>query len=490
MYTVMSCAGRGFFPALTTTLRQASGALTFWTHEYPRQKDGSGSFLYSAAKLRTDPSLRSADTLRQFERGSRYHVFSLEKDLRFQCGQGLDIPDLCGDGMPEEWEQCDDGNTDSGDGCSTECSVEPSYSCIKSPTMCVELLTSSSFVGGGGLATTNNEPYAVEIEDLDANGTLDVVVANNISGTVSVFLKNGNGTYAPKAEYTTDNFFSRSVAIGDMTGDGKPDLAVTHANGIVIFKNNGSGIFATKTNYVGGHGSSIAMGDLNNDGAKDLAVSVIGSLVSVYLNNGDGTLATKTDYAVGQMPNSVTMGDVNGDGAADLVVGSRDHGNVAVLLNNGNGAFAAMKTYGTGYGPLSHALGDLNGDGWPDIAVANSSNNSNSISTLFNNGDGTFAPKIDYPVGIYPFVIRIGDMNNDGAMDLVVLNSLSKSVSILLNYGNGLFAPKADIINSADLLFALAVKNLNGDDTLDIVMTRANTFFGSVSMLLQAPLAP
>lgn len=135
-YTVMSCAGRGTFPVFADALSAASESLSVLAYQYPRQKSVSGSFAYSEKKMQEEPALRSANTLTQFARGTRYHVFSVERDLTFKCGEGLDLPNICGDGVPGGNEQCDDGGTQSGDGCSATCGIEHGYVCEGLPSSC------------------------------------------------------------------------------------------------------------------------------------------------------------------------------------------------------------------------------------------------------------------------------------------------------------------------------------------------------------------
>ena len=179
--------------------------------------------------------------------------------------------------------------------------------------------------------------------------------------------------------------YSKSVAVGDFNGDGKPDIVTVN-----------SGIYNSAT------------GNYDNP------------LVSVLLNNGNGAFAAKTDYAVGSGPVSVAVGDFNGDGKPDLVTvnsgiynsatGNYDNPSVSVLLNNGNGTFAARRDYAAGNTPRSVAVGDFNGDGKPDIVTANVGINNRvtgnydnpSVSVLLNNGNGTFAAKTNYAVGKQP----------------------------------------------------------------------------------------
>ena len=115
---------------------------------------------------------------------------------------------------------------------------------------------------------------------------------------------------------------------------------------------------------------SVAIGDLNGDGKPDLVVANYNSsTVSVLLGNGDGTFGPKTDYGTGSYPQSVAIGDLNGDGKPDLVTANYNYnsGTVSVLLGNGDGTFGPRTDYATGFDPHSVAIGDLSGDGKPDL---------------------------------------------------------------------------------------------------------------------------
>src|SRR5256712_627104 len=80
---------------------------------------------------------------------------------------------------------------------------------------------------------------------------------------------------------------------------------------------------------------SVAVGDINGDGRPDLAVANTNSNnVSVLLGNGDGTFQPARTFGVGNNPFSVAVGDVNGDGRTDLAVANANSNNVSVLINN------------------------------------------------------------------------------------------------------------------------------------------------------------
>jgi hypothetical protein len=124
----------------------------------------------------------------------------------------------------------------------------------------------------------------------------------------------------------------------------------------------------------------VAIGDVSGDGRADLAVAnYSSSTVSVLLGNGAGGFAAKTDFATGAGAWSVAIGDVSGDGRADLAVANLGDYTVSVLLGNGAGGFGAKTDFATGIAPMSVAIADVSGDGRADLAVANYSSNTVSV---------------------------------------------------------------------------------------------------------------
>src|SRR5437867_7290500 len=117
---------------------------------------------------------------------------------------------------------------------------------------------------------------------------------------------------------------------------------------------------------------SVAIGDLNGDGKPDLAVANESvNTVSVLLGNGAGGFGAKTDFATGTNPLSVAIGDLNGDGKPDLAVANNDPNTVSVLLANGAAGFAPTTDFATGANPYSVAITATNADRKPDLAAAN-----------------------------------------------------------------------------------------------------------------------
>ncbi len=329
---------------------------------------------------------------------------------------------------------------------------------------------------------TGTNPYSVAIGDLTGDGRADLAVANSNINTISVYTNTGSGSFAPQVTYNTGSN-PYSVFIGDLTGDGKADLAVANyiSNTVSVYTNTGSGSFAPQVTYAtGSRPCSVAIVDLTGDGKADLAVANRSSnTVSVYTNTGSGTFAPQVTYATGTSPYSVAIGDLTGDGRPDLVVANSNSNTVSVYTNTGSGSFAAQVTYATGSGPFSVAIGDLTGDGKADLAVAN--NGSNTVSVYTNTGSGSFAAQVTYATGLGPISVAIGDLTGDGRADLAVANQSSNTVSVLTNTGSGTFAPQVTYATGTTP-WSVAIGDLTGDGKADLAVANYNS--NTVSVLI------
>ena len=95
-------------------------------------------------------------------------------------------------------------------------------------------------------------------------------------------------------------------------------------------------------------------------------------------------------------------------------------GTLSILLGKGDGTFQAAVNYPTGLTPACVAVGDFNGDGIPDLAVAN--NWSATMGIFLGKGDGTFQPAVNHSCGQFPGCVVVADFNGDGILDLAVTN--------------------------------------------------------------------
>src|SRR5262249_17501043 len=209
---------------------------------------------------------------------------------------------------------------------------------------------------------------------------------------VRVLLGNGDGTFLPPSTWATDR--PEGVRIGDMNGDGKPDLVTADYSlpaTISIFLGNGDGTFGSAIAFpLGFHANRLALGDLDRDGKLDVAVTDTGSgahTVTILFGNGDGSLGSPIVFSVGDWPQSVQIGDLNGDGWPDFTVDSHNSLMISVFLNRGDGTFKPRQDYPLGDLTGGHTLGDVNRDGHLDLIVAIGGN---QVSVLLGNGDGSF----------------------------------------------------------------------------------------------------
>ena len=339
-------------------------------------------------------------------------------------------------------------------------------------------------VNGSQTITTGKEPSSLVMGDVNGDGKPDIVVSNQLYhfGTASVLLGNGNGTFqAPQAFFAGSN--PVAVAMADVNGDGKPDVVVVNlsSNTVSVLLGNGNGTFqAQQTSATGNRPFSVAIGDVTGDGNADLVVANRDSnTVSVLLGNGNGTFQAQQTFATGTNPDSVAIGNLTGDGKADLVVANYGSNTVGVFLGNGNGTFQAQQTFATGSQPDAVAVGDVTGSGKADLVVANKSGL--VVSVLLGNGNGTFQAQQTFATGSEPYSVAVGDVTGDGKADLVVADSGGNAVSLLLGNGNGTFQTPLTFATGSDPISA-AIGDLTGDGKADLVV--ANEFSNTVSVLL------
>ena len=293
------------------------------------------------------------------------------------------------------------------------------------------------------------------------------------------------------AAATVPGTATSSVVIGDINGDGKPDMITTRggADNVSVLLGNGAGGFseATGSPFTTGAGTypiSVAIGDVNNDGKPDLAISeFFAGKVAVYLGDrlGGFTAAASSPFAVGTSPRTVTMGDVNKDGNLDLAVANNGSSSVSVLLGDGAGGFTVSATLSPGTNPSDVVLVDVNKDGNPDVLTAN--NGAGTASVLLGVGDGTFGAATPFVAGTQPFSLAVGDINHDGNPDMTVANQGSNDVTILLGNGAGSFSAAT---GSPHAVGAgpryMAIGDANRDGHLDLAV--ASFTGGKVSLLL------
>lgn len=207
--------------------------------------------------------------------------------------------------------------------------------------------------------------------------------------------------------------------------------------------------------------------------------------------------APKVDFTTGTNPRSVVIGDIDGDGKSDLVVVNGNSNTIAVLHNISvtgvidASSFAPKVDFASGTFSAHADIADVDNDGKLDIIVINSNNISilrnTSISGTIN--AASFAAKVDFDlVFTGPVFIAIGDLDRDGKADLVAANAGSASVSVLRNTSTpGIinatsFAPKVNF-TTGTTPYSVSIADVDGDLKPELVIANAGVAANSVSVL-------
>jgi hypothetical protein len=345
-------------------------------------------------------------------------------------------------------------------------------------------------------------PFGVAVGDFNGDGIPDLAVANanqvgTVNGSVSILIGNGDGTFKAAVSYDSGGNEPSAIATADFNGDGKLDLVVTNFGGgggvpnVVLLLGNGNGTFknpiAIVTETFPNLPLYVAVADLDGDGKPDLAITSGGDDVSIFLGKGDGTFKQPVSYHVGNFPTSIALADFNHDGKLDMAVSNQNSDNLSILFGNGNGTFQAAVNYPAGSSPSWVASGDFNGDGIPDLVVADATSTSGTIGVLLNNGDGTFQPLVSYPSGPEPHFVAVGDFNNDGKLDVIAANFAGTTISLFLGNGDGTFQTAVEYGVGTSPNF-VAVADLTHNGLLDLVV--ANDDDSTISVLLNSSPAP
>jgi len=430
----------------------------------------------------------------------------------------------------------------------------PTSAAAEAPQTPVSSFTAPVVYNSGGEGAQR-----VAVADVNGDGKLDLVVTNECanskscaSGSVSVLLGNGDGTFRAAVSYASGGSGTpNSVVVADVNGDGKPDLLVANTcdpnnncstGSVAVLRGKGDGTFQTAVNYYGSGGwgaDSLVVADVNGDGKPDLVVMNLAlcgpppcglGQVGVLLGNGDGTFQAARIYDSGAYWGyAVAVADVNGDGKPDLVVVSGSTtvcetcgvSTFGILLGNGDGTFKPVVTYDLfpdDGSQMSVAVADVNGDGKPDVMVASqcapgSCSSNSAVSVLLGKGDGTFqSPAIYDSGGVSTTSVAVADVNRDGKPDLVVASNNPFSyfycgsmcergqAAVLLGNGDGTFQGPVTYDSDAYFSDAIAVADVNGDGKPDLVVVNlcavskncngaGFTNRGAVSVLISAPAA-
>lgn len=241
--------------------------------------------------------------------------------------------------------------------------------------------------------------HGLGMADLNGDGKLDLASVNNADNDISVMLGDGRGGFAlaPRSPFAVGPS-PYPLTIGDINNDGRPDIVsnatatgpnraqqLPLSRALTLLINDGqAGFRRSEIPLRTGTPWSTAMGDINGDGKPDLVASHHDqSKVTVLLGDGRGGFREvgHSPFEMGHNVWRIALADVNSDRRQDVIAAGGD--GVRIMLGDGTGGFRAAPNspYATAAGTWRLAVGDVNQDGKPDIVTSNTDNR--SVTVLF-----------------------------------------------------------------------------------------------------------
>jgi hypothetical protein len=347
--------------------------------------------------------------------------------------------------------------------------------------------------------------YDVRISagDVNADGHADLIAEDRGAFAVSVLLGDGTGTFS--APITTGALRPAGIVVGRFDLDSFPDLAISSlpyaakVGSVHLLSGNGDGTFGPPVVDLGtSFHNALALGDFDGDGLQDVATSLRDEdAVSIRLGRGRGAFGPDTRIAVVDRPSVLLATDLNADGQLDLaVLGNTDLGrrfgpdsDLSLLFGRGDGTFLPEQRMALPDPCTSLTAADINGDGRLDIAIGIASPFSAigffSIWVLYGEPGGSFRLERGPFAGYAVVSVDAGDLDGDGALDLVVGNSESDylgagHVTIVMGNGDGTFQPYTWFLGGGNYSQVL-LDDFDEDGHLDLAVADPGTrpfFFG------------
>ncbi len=263
-------------------------------------------------------------------------------------------------------------------------------------------------------------PVGFLAADINGDGNLDVVALNNNSRDLTFLTNDGTGVLTKAGELgNLVTFSAQSAAVGDITGDGRPDLIVAiGGGGATLYANDGSGGFGFLGQIVNVQNArSVLLADVDGDGDLDAVIADVGTNeILVSHNDGLGSFAAPASVAVGSVPTALTTIDADSDGDLDLAVTTNGSNGLSLLVNDGTGSFSLAGTFATGISPVSIVAADFDGDDLPDLGVSN--DGSLNVSLLLNR------LQLTHSIVVPPGTV-VADQNFGNELTLVIDDPLS-----------------------------------------------------------------
>ncbi len=337
---------------------------------------------------------------------------------------------------------------------------------------------SGGFASPARYASRGGDVVAI---DLTANGRSEIVTYDSQLENIHVLVGRKDGTYPGRTSSDLALESAHAVSIRDVNGDGELDALVLHRESfgqLSTLLGDGTGAFTQAGEvFCAVNPADMAVGDLDGDGDPDVAVtSTNRDEVTFMINDGAGTFTSLGAVPTGDEPVVVELIDIDGDADLDAVTTCMGGQQIVLALNDGSGSFAAQPPHPLPYEPTASAIGDLDGDGLLDAAVIWQSRR--EVAILLGVGLGQFAPPTTYATQDTPFEIELADLDGDGNLDVVVSTG-DASIESFRGQGDGTLLPRTTTPTWRNrFALDLQVQDINGDEAPDALVNIVGTLPG------------
>ncbi len=373
------------------------------------------------------------------------------------------------------------------------------------------------------------EPADIAVADIDGDGDLDLLTANQSGDSFTILYNNGQGGFANKREIALPEGQRAPVTIAadDFNNDGLIDIAVGILSeidamtrqfidpGVFIYLADSQGNYHETFYPVDGTPGLLIPVDLDGNGSKDIAmanlgyfdftnifnVSVEGAGVDLLFNEGDGTFSNHYLFETEGSVSPIELLDLDGDGDMDVLAtnqgalnawtGQLEGYNITIMENDAQGNLRIVQELTCSTFPFSATARDFDGDGDMDIIAAEQ-----GIATLmgvvadtagigywWGNGNMSFSNEVYVREQGVPTMIKAADLDKDGDQDFVLTNSgmdivegnpANPAVTVFENDGTGVFT-RVITASVGDEPYGLALGDWDGDGATDIaVLSKGN----------------
>jgi hypothetical protein len=330
------------------------------------------------------------------------------------------------------------------------------------------------------------------IGDVNGDGKPDIVLAKGRHWPLvdRVLIGDGKGGFAPARDLGTASDRSYAARLVDLDRDGDLDVVLSNdrPDPSLVYLNDGAGRFTVGSSFGKAEWPTrnASVADVNGDGWPDIIVA------NRYgknpggnyfcLNRGAGRFDAQCVRFSQESATTITPADVNGDGLVDLIVPHRDGGQSMVYLQGprrgGEPVFTSVP-----FGPANAAIrasesGDFNGDGLVDLVAIDEAN---GLSLYAGTRDGGFAPGTSFGrEQTAPYALAVGDLNADGLPDVVVGYVEAESVAYIRT---GATVSRVRFGDGKGTVYGFAIGDVDMDGQVDIAAGRSEApnvlYFGS-----------